>query len=87
MTDKEDNRLLQNQNLSSVSGREQGSGQEAGERMNVDYKAGPANTETLESGGTSQFGRKGDPTCTGLHRDGADLEHNRVQQNLPSSRG
>ena len=46
--------------------------------MNVDYEAGPAGAETLESDGPSRFGRKGDATCTGLCWHSADLEHNRV---------
>jgi len=55
--------------------------------MNIDYEAGPADAETLGSDSTSQFGGKGDATSTRLHWDGADLEHNRAQQNLPSGGG
>lgn len=36
-THKGDNRVPENQDISSVSGRERGSDQEAGEGMNVDY--------------------------------------------------
>ena len=44
--------------------------------MNLDYKAGPADAETLGSDDTSQFDQKGDAMSTGLYLEGANLEHN-----------
>jgi hypothetical protein len=86
-TDKGDNRVQQNQGIPGMGGQERVSNQEVGGGMKVDYEAGPVDAETLRSDGTNQFGGKGDATSTGLHCDSADPEHNRTQQNLPSSSG
>ncbi len=83
-TEKGDNRVQQNQGIPSMGGQEGGPDQEPGGGMN---EAGPVDAKNLGSDGTSQFGGKGDATSTGLHRDSADPEYNRRQQNLPSSSG
>lgn len=86
-TDKEDNRAQQNQDIPSMRGQEWGSDQEPGGRVHINNEAEPVDAETLRNDDTNQFGGKGAPTSTGLHCDGADTEHNRTQQNVPSSGG
>ena len=84
-TDKDDNRVQQNQDIPIMGNQERGS--EPGGRVNVEYEAGPVDAETLWNDHTNQFGGKGDDMTTRLHCDDTDAEHSRTQENTPTSGG